>query len=358
MAYQEIHQKMHFPWTQKEAVTVILPSAAHFAFEFQIIPKILVVQAATMVRKAMGQASDEDHEHHRKRNVAYQVFPHMSLKLASSFLMFLIFFIIPIRHGTALPERLGTIQLPSMCMMYALVWYATVSAVAFSGTSLKLSRSQASFNFAALSIISMGALPRSSLQQSVQVAHRDSSPPTSRAAVTGKPSTTKPVNTATSCKKYHHLILKADGGGMDDGPDQDPMVPSSRAIVVPGLLVREGFDADGERIGSGHNRYIMVPFGGRTTRFRGPRVIMVYSAVPFGAKPPVRGHIPRPYWQEIFEEVTGFGQSSARKREGYPHNKRVTVAASDRTGRNVSNVVKSANNKGVEEVGIGTVELG
>ncbi|PKU75799.1 Calcium-transporting ATPase 9, plasma membrane-type [Dendrobium catenatum] len=30
--------------------------------------------------------------------------------------------------------------------------------------------------------------------------------------------------------------LKADDGGMDDGPDQDPMVPSSRAIVVPGLL--------------------------------------------------------------------------------------------------------------------------
>ncbi|PKU66532.1 hypothetical protein MA16_Dca006860 [Dendrobium catenatum] len=28
----------------------------------------------------------------------------------------------------------------------------------------------------------------------------------------------------------------ADGGGMDDRPDQDPMVSSSRAIVVPGLL--------------------------------------------------------------------------------------------------------------------------
>ncbi|KAH0452657.1 hypothetical protein IEQ34_019956 [Dendrobium chrysotoxum] len=37
-------------------------------------------------------------------------------------------------------------------------------------------------------------------------------------------------------RNFHPLALKADGGGMDDGPDQDPMVPSSRAIVVPGLL--------------------------------------------------------------------------------------------------------------------------
>ncbi|PKU66241.1 hypothetical protein MA16_Dca014091 [Dendrobium catenatum] len=29
---------------------------------------------------------------------------------------------------------------------------------------------------------------------------------------------------------------RADGRGMDDGPDQDPMIPSSWAIVVPGLL--------------------------------------------------------------------------------------------------------------------------
>ncbi|KAL0927078.1 hypothetical protein M5K25_001234 [Dendrobium thyrsiflorum] len=28
----------------------------------------------------------------------------------------------------------------------------------------------------------------------------------------------------------------ADGGGSDDEPDQDPMIPSSRAIMVPGLL--------------------------------------------------------------------------------------------------------------------------
>ncbi|KAL0912294.1 hypothetical protein M5K25_018257 [Dendrobium thyrsiflorum] len=36
--------------------------------------------------------------------------------------------------------------------------------------------------------------------------------------------------------EIYHLALKADGGGMDDGPDQDPMVPSSRVIVVPSLL--------------------------------------------------------------------------------------------------------------------------
>ncbi|KAL0921843.1 hypothetical protein M5K25_008956 [Dendrobium thyrsiflorum] len=31
-------------------------------------------------------------------------------------------------------------------------------------------------------------------------------------------------------------LSSANGGGSDDEPDQDPMVPSSRAIVVPGLL--------------------------------------------------------------------------------------------------------------------------
>ncbi|KAL0911337.1 hypothetical protein M5K25_019471 [Dendrobium thyrsiflorum] len=37
-------------------------------------------------------------------------------------------------------------------------------------------------------------------------------------------------------EKFHHLPLKTDGGGMNDGPDQDHMVPSSQAIVIPGLL--------------------------------------------------------------------------------------------------------------------------
>ncbi|KAI0486586.1 hypothetical protein KFK09_029334 [Dendrobium nobile] len=39
-----------------------------------------------------------------------------------------------------------------------------------------------------------------------------------------------------------------------------------------------------ERIRSDHNRYFVVPFDGKTTRFRGPRVITVYPAVPFGGK--------------------------------------------------------------------------
>ncbi|KAL0910715.1 hypothetical protein M5K25_018797 [Dendrobium thyrsiflorum] len=43
-------------------------------------------------------------------------------------------------------------------------------------------------------------------------------------------------NGIISSGKFHYLVLKADGRGMDDGPDQDPMVPSSRVIVIPGLL--------------------------------------------------------------------------------------------------------------------------
>ncbi|KAL0907038.1 hypothetical protein M5K25_025576 [Dendrobium thyrsiflorum] len=45
-----------------------------------------------------------------------------------------------------------------------------------------------------------------------------------------------------------------------------------------------GFSAIGEHTGAGYNRYIVVPFGGRTTRFRGPQVIIIYPAVPFGDK--------------------------------------------------------------------------
>ncbi|KAL0923229.1 hypothetical protein M5K25_007274 [Dendrobium thyrsiflorum] len=39
----------------------------------------------------------------------------------------------------------------------------------------------------------------------------------------------------------------ADGGGMDDGPNQDPMVPSSRAIVVPGLLSQRRYSTQPDR---------------------------------------------------------------------------------------------------------------
>ncbi|PKU64747.1 protein phosphatase methylesterase 1 [Dendrobium catenatum] len=65
---------------------------------------------------------------------------------------------------------------------------------------------------------------------------------------------------------------------MDDGPDQDLMIPSSRAIMDP------GFDATKERIGSGYNRYFVVPFGGQTTWFTGSRVITVYPTVSFSYK--------------------------------------------------------------------------
>ncbi|PKU78857.1 Sugar transporter ERD6-like 6 [Dendrobium catenatum] len=45
-----------------------------------------------------------------------------------------------------------------------------------------------------------------------------------------------PMLILVSHRKFHHLALKADGGGMDDGLDQDPMVLLSQAIMVPGLL--------------------------------------------------------------------------------------------------------------------------
>ncbi|KAL0918817.1 hypothetical protein M5K25_010857 [Dendrobium thyrsiflorum] len=59
----------------------------------------------------------------------------------------------------------------------------------------------------------------------------------------------------------------ADGGGIDDGPDQDPMVPSSRVIMVPSLL---RFDAIGEHPGAGHNHKIVMPFGGESPGSEGP----------------------------------------------------------------------------------------
>ncbi|KAL0915528.1 hypothetical protein M5K25_015954 [Dendrobium thyrsiflorum] len=67
--------------------------------------------------------------------------------------------------------------------------------------------------------------------------------------------------------EIYHLALKADGGGMDDGPDQDPMVPSSRVIVIPSLL---RFNAVGEHTGSGHDRNLVAPFGGEPPGSEGP----------------------------------------------------------------------------------------
>ncbi|KAL0903185.1 hypothetical protein M5K25_027542 [Dendrobium thyrsiflorum] len=52
---------------------------------------------------------------------------------------------------------------------------------------------------------------------------------------------------------------------MDDGPDQDPMVPSSRVIVVPSLL---RVNAVGEHTGSGHDRNLVVSFGGKPPGYR------------------------------------------------------------------------------------------
>ncbi|PKU65804.1 hypothetical protein MA16_Dca009133 [Dendrobium catenatum] len=56
-----------------------------------------------------------------------------------------------------------------------------------------------------------------------------------------------------------------------------------RSLILKYLEISR-FDAIKERISFGHNQYFVVPFGGKTTRFRGPWVITVYPAVPFGSK--------------------------------------------------------------------------
>ncbi|KAL0918805.1 hypothetical protein M5K25_010841 [Dendrobium thyrsiflorum] len=87
--------------------------------------------------------------------------------------------------------------------------------------------------------------------------------------------------------------IRADGGGSDDEPDQDPMVPSSRDIVIPGLLSHRrlpfliqreftenfgnlpvspplGFDAIGEHTGAGHNHNLVIPFDCESPGSEGP----------------------------------------------------------------------------------------
>ncbi|KAL0917837.1 hypothetical protein M5K25_012934 [Dendrobium thyrsiflorum] len=59
---------------------------------------------------------------------------------------------------------------------------------------------------------------------------------------------------------------------------------AAMGCFVQGYLVDLGWIAIGEHTGADYNRYILVPFGSRTTRFRGPRVITVYPASPFGSK--------------------------------------------------------------------------
>ncbi|KAL0920380.1 hypothetical protein M5K25_009511 [Dendrobium thyrsiflorum] len=75
---------------------------------------------------------------------------------------------------------------------------------------------------------------------------------------------------------FNGIKFRVDGGGIDDGPDQDPMVPSSQVIMVSGLLNQRS--VIGEHTSDGHNHNVVVSFG---------------------SKPPARGHVSRPYWQEI-----------------------------------------------------------
>ncbi|KAH0453603.1 hypothetical protein IEQ34_017927 [Dendrobium chrysotoxum] len=49
-------------------------------------------------------------------------------------------------------------------------------------------------------------------------------------------------------------------------------------------LLHARYNATKERIGSDHNHNLVVPFGSKTTQFRGPWVITIYPAVPFGGK--------------------------------------------------------------------------
>ncbi|KAL0922807.1 hypothetical protein M5K25_006828 [Dendrobium thyrsiflorum] len=53
---------------------------------------------------------------------------------------------------------------------------------------------------------------------------------------------------------------------------------------IQGYLVDRGFDTIEEHMGAGHNHNIVMPFGGKSPGSKGPRVITVYLAVPFGGK--------------------------------------------------------------------------
>ncbi|KAL0916099.1 hypothetical protein M5K25_013581 [Dendrobium thyrsiflorum] len=81
-------------------------------------------------------------------------------------------------------------------------------------------------------------------------------------------------------KEFHHLALKVDGGGMDDEPDQDPMVFPSQAIVVPGLLK---IDTIGEHTGTGHSYNLVVPFVSQQPSSEGLGHNHI-PVVPFGGK--------------------------------------------------------------------------
>ncbi|PKU65289.1 hypothetical protein MA16_Dca026168 [Dendrobium catenatum] len=94
------------------------------------------------------------------------------------------------------------------------------------------------------------------------------------------------------------LVYLVRGGSRPNLTEES--LSAAMGCFVQGDLVDLGIDANKDRISFGHNRYFVVPFSGKTTRFRGPRVVVtVYPMVSFGGRPPVRGHVPHPYWQEI-----------------------------------------------------------
>ncbi|KAL0915004.1 hypothetical protein M5K25_015400 [Dendrobium thyrsiflorum] len=90
------------------------------------------------------------------------------------------------------------------------------------------------------------------------------------------------LNNLAKCSRTQIL---EDGGGNDDRPDQDPMVPSSQAIMVPNYLVRgdsqpnltEGtlsptmkFETVGKHTRSDHDHNLIVSFGGKITQSEVP----------------------------------------------------------------------------------------
>ncbi|KAL0909210.1 hypothetical protein M5K25_020057 [Dendrobium thyrsiflorum] len=110
-------------------------------------------------------------------------------------------------------------------------------------------------------------------------------------------------------QEIHHLALKADGGGNDDRPNQDPMVLSSRAIIVVDptwpkdpcrqqwIVSSKGFEIVEEHTRSNHDCNLMAPFGGKSPGQR-VSVITIYMWCHLAAKQPIREHVPHPYWQE------------------------------------------------------------
>ncbi|PKU67333.1 hypothetical protein MA16_Dca024410 [Dendrobium catenatum] len=85
------------------------------------------------------------------------------------------------------------------------------------------------------------------------------------------------------CHDYQEIKIQENTQvlGVGSMPRSIPIILTDDLVDV---VKAGGFDANKERIGSGHNRYFVVPFDGKITRFRGPQVITVYHAVPFGGK--------------------------------------------------------------------------